>query len=346
MLTTSAMNTQHATFPVVPTAASYPKNQQPTVSVVVPTFNEAKNLPHVLPAIPNWVDEVILVDGRSTDDTVEVARRLIPSIRVVMEKRKGKGAALQAGFAAASGDIIVMIDADGSTDPAEIPAYVGALLSGADFAKGSRFLQGGGTADMEFHRRFGNWGLTMMVRVLFGSAYTDLCYGYNAFWARVLPLLDLDGDGFEIETMMNIRALKAGLSIAEIPSFEDERIHGASNLRTFPDGWRVLKTIVKEWAKNRGARAVQRNRKFEAEDAFTPAVQSLFQEALALSRSCEHLSTEAYEKAAESLRLTYRALLNQETNSAAIRRLQTRYRKHYNNDAVWAFLEECACISC
>ena len=120
----------------------------PKVSVIVPTKNEAKNLAHVLPRIPAWVGEIVLVDGYSTDNTVAVALSLIPSIRVVNQDRPGKGAALRCGIQAARGDIIVTLDADGSADPAEIPTFVGALLSGADFVKGSRFTQGGGTTDM------------------------------------------------------------------------------------------------------------------------------------------------------------------------------------------------------
>ncbi len=213
------------------------------VSVVIPAKNEAKNLPHVLPRIPDWVDEVLLVDGHSTDGTPEVARSLLPAIRIVEQEGKGKGAALRSGFAAATGDIIVMLDADGSMDPAEIHAYVGQLLAGADFVKGSRFTQGGGTSDMTALRRAGNWGLTLLVRGLFGGRFSDLCYGYAAFWARVLPALALKADGFEIETEMNLRALQAKLRVAEVASFEADRIHGESNLRTFPDGWRVTKAI-------------------------------------------------------------------------------------------------------
>lgn len=216
------------------------------VSVIIPALNEADNLPYVLPRIPAWVDEVLLVDGHSTDDTVTVARQLRPDIRIVEQQGKGKGAALRSGFAVATGDILVMLDADGSTDPAEMGLFAQVLCNGADFVKASRFMQGAGTADMPLYRQFGNEALTILVRLLFGGRFSDLCYGYNAFWARVLPLLDLDGDGFEIETMMNVRALRAGLKVVEMPSFEAERVHGVGRLRTIPDGWRVLKTIVKE----------------------------------------------------------------------------------------------------
>lgn len=147
-----------------------PADYVPAVSVVVPTLNEAENLPHVLPFIPHWVDEILLVDGHSTDGTVEVAYQLLPEIRIVQQEGRGKGAALRTGFAAAMGDIIVMLDADGSTDPAEIPMFVSALLAGADFAKGSRFAQGGGTADMPWYRQFGNKCFVMLVRMLFGGS--------------------------------------------------------------------------------------------------------------------------------------------------------------------------------
>ena len=217
-----------------------------TVTVIVPTLNEAKNLPHVLPRIPAWVTEVVLVDGGSGDGTVDVARELMPEIIVIGQERPGKGAALQAGFRAATGDIIVTIDADGSTDPAEIPAFVGCLLAGADFVKGSRFVQGGGTDDMDLLRQTGNWALRGLVRLGFGGSYSDLCYGYNAFWRRVLPVIDGDADGFEIETLMNIRVLAAGMKVAEVPSHEAPRIHGTSNLNTWSDGFRVLRTIARE----------------------------------------------------------------------------------------------------
>lgn len=233
--------------PRPPDAHSPHPGEWPTISVVVPTVNEAANLPYVLPRIPDWVHEVILVDGESTDGTVDVARVLLPSLRVIEQPRNGKGQALIAGITASTGEVVVTLDADGSADPAEIPAFVGALLSGADFAKGTRFVQGGGTTDMEWYRSTGNHGLKLLARALFGVRFSDLCYGYNAFWRDRVHQLALDCDGFEIETLMALRAVKAHHRITEVASFESPRVHGRSNLRTFRDGFRVLRTIVREW---------------------------------------------------------------------------------------------------
>ena len=218
----------------------------PRVSVVIAAKNEAPNLDHVFAGIPGWVDEILLVDGNSTDDSVAVARRICPAVRIILQEGRGKGDALRAGFAAATGDIIVAMDADGSTDGAEIPRFVAALVTGADFVKGSRFACGGGSDDITLERRLGNMILSRLVNILFGTRYTDLCYGYNAFWARYLPRLDLDCDGFEVETVMNVRAAKAGLWIHEVPSHEHSRRHGVSNLHIVRDGWRIAKVIVRE----------------------------------------------------------------------------------------------------
>ncbi|MFE7776725.1 glycosyltransferase family 2 protein [Streptomyces sp. NPDC057445] len=218
----------------------------PPVSVVIPAMNEAENLPYVFETLPEWIHEVVLVDGNSTDDTVNVARELWPEVKVVKQVGKGKGDALISGFAACTGDIIVMVDADGSADGQEIVSYVSALVGGADFAKGSRFANGGGTDDMTPVRKLGNRLLCAVVNAKFGARYTDLCYGYNAFWRHCLDRITLDCTGFEIETLMNIRVVKAGLRVQEVPSHEYLRIHGVSNLSAVRDGLRVLKVILKE----------------------------------------------------------------------------------------------------
>jgi glycosyltransferase involved in cell wall biosynthesis len=231
----------------------------PTVSVVIPALNEERNIPHVFERIPEDIHQVILVDGRSVDNTVEVARKMRPDVSVVLQTRKGKGNALACGFEAATGDIIAMVDADGSADPGEIPQFVRALVDGADFAKGTRFSLGGGSDDITRLRKLGNDVLTKFFNVCYNRDYSDLCYGYNVFWRRHLPALALDasspppasggslwGDGFEVETLIHVRAAKAGLCVAEVRSHEYSRIHGVSNLNATRDGLRVVRTILAE----------------------------------------------------------------------------------------------------
>lgn len=239
----------HDTRPVVA--------RSPRVSVVIPTYNEAKNLAHVMGGLPDGLHEVIVVDGHSVDGTVDVARSLRSDVRIVLQNRRGKGNAMACGFAAVTGDVVVMLDADGSADPAEIPLFVAALVDGADFAKGTRFAHGGGSTDITEVRAWGNRWLNRLANGLFGTQYTDLCYGYNAFWRYCLESLELDprpstvggklwGDGFEIETIINTRMAKCGMSIREVPSFEHPRIFGESNLNTWRDGLRVLRALVVE----------------------------------------------------------------------------------------------------
>jgi glycosyltransferase involved in cell wall biosynthesis len=237
-------------------------SERPRVSVVIPALNEERNLPFVAAKMPEDVDEIVFVNGASVDNTAVVARELWPDGIHVRQTRKGKGNALACGFKAATGDIIVMIDADGSTDPLEIPRYVSALVSGADFAKGSRFIQGGGSSDITKFRRLGNWGLNALVNVLFSTKYTDLCYGYNAFWRHCLDVMRLPdvadeapqwGDGFEVETLINVRVAANNLSIAEVCSYEKNRIHGVSNLNAVRDGTRVLRTIRREYFQARAS---------------------------------------------------------------------------------------------
>ena len=217
-----------------------------TVSVVIPTLNEAENLAFVLNTIPAWVNEIIIVDGRSTDDSVRVAKVLRPDVRIINEPRRGKGAALRAGLAAASGDIRIMMDADGSMDGADIQAFRDALVSGADYVKGSRFRAQGGSADITPLRRFGDWGICLIVRTLFGAKYTDGTYGFKAVRADCLDKIRIDTDGFEVELLIDIRAHRAGLRTVEVPCFETHRIHGNSNLHAVRDGLRCLRIIVRE----------------------------------------------------------------------------------------------------
>jgi glycosyltransferase involved in cell wall biosynthesis len=274
----------------------------PRVSVVVPTLNEARNLPYVFSRLPADIYEVIVVDGHSVDDTVAVARQLRPDVRVVNQTRRGKGNALACGFEAATGDVIAMVDADGSADPGELPKFVDALLSGADFAKGTRFAAGGGSSDITRLRRLGNHLLGAVVNLCYRTHYSDLCYGYNVFWRKHVPVLGLDiasppsqkddgrlwGDGFEIETLIHMRVAEEGLCVVEVPSFEHPRIHGVSNLDAFSDGLRVLTIILVERRRARRHYRSRRRRASRAQTAvaLTRALSRLRRPSRACSTSC------------------------------------------------------------
>jgi len=218
-----------------------------TVSIIVPARNEAANLAELFDQLPPAY-EVIVVDGGSVDGTAEVARRLLPSVRIVEQTGRGKGDAMRAGLFAATGDISVFIDADGSNVPQEVERFVLALVNGADLAKGSRFLERGGSTDITGIRRMGNAAIRGIVNQLYGTRFTDLAYGFNALWTRHRDVLGMDCDGFEIETLMHVRAARAGLAIEEVPSFESERSVGTTNLHAFRDGLRIAALLTREVA--------------------------------------------------------------------------------------------------
>ena len=241
------------------TVPSADRRSLPRVSIVIPALNEALNLPYVFARIPEDIHEIILVDGYSEDDTVVVARRLSPDVRVINQTRKGKGNALACGFAAATGDIIAMIDADGSADPRR------SRRSWTRFSTGPISPRARATPRRRQQRHhppatLGQRLLTSLFNFATGSgtqisatATTSSGDSTRPCWASTRrPYLAGDGneqrwgDGFEVETLIHVRVAKAGLAVAEVPSFEHARIHGVSNLNVFSDGIRVLRTILTE----------------------------------------------------------------------------------------------------
>jgi glycosyltransferase involved in cell wall biosynthesis len=219
---------------------------RPSVSVVVCTLNEEENLPYVLPHIPAFVDEVIIVDGQSTDGTVTTARRLRADIRVVNQPGKGKGPALLHGIQEAKGEIVVTLDADGSTDPRELEHFLVPLAQGYDFVKGSRFK--GGLPRNSAIRIVGNIGLTLIFDVLYGKTYTDICSGYNAFWKRTMGRVDLDIPGdFPAEPLFLVRVGRAGLRVKEIAHRDNGRFKGNPKVPVWlRHGTWILMAIVRE----------------------------------------------------------------------------------------------------
>lgn len=221
-----------------------------TISIVVPTLNESKNIKYLFSNIPDFVDEIVVVDGNSTDGTRDEVIKYRNDAKIIIENRLGKGQALKTGFENASGDIVVIMDADGSHDPKELPRLLEPVLDGYDASHGSRLLPGGGSNDFSVFRKLGNRMFVSLVNYMYGSEYTDLCYGYRAFKKDAIDKMTCTSKGFEIETEQSIRVRKAGLKVKEIPSFESQRIHGNSNLNSFKDGWRILDVIVREYIKD------------------------------------------------------------------------------------------------
>ncbi len=217
----------------------------PTVSVVICALNERESLARVLPRIPAWIHEVLLVDGRSTDGTRELARQLRPGLRVLEQPGFGKGDALRHGVSQATADIVVTLDADGETNPEEIPRFVAALQQGYDFAKGSRSASG--FADKPPHRRFGNRAIATVCNVLYGTRFTDLCSGYNAFWRRITERVELwSPDGWNYEPSIIARVLKAKLKVIEVPQQGGSRLGGRSKLSSWGQAFRAIWALLRE----------------------------------------------------------------------------------------------------
>jgi glycosyltransferase involved in cell wall biosynthesis len=222
------------------------------ISIIIPTLNEEENLPIVLREIKEFFCkrkeyryEIIVVDGYSNDATVTIAKKY--GCKILFDKI-GKGSALRKGMKVANGDVIITMDADVSHRAVELGLLIEGIRAGFDVVMGSRFIQGGGTDDMPWYRKLGNKFFVFLVNLIWRTKYSDLCYGYRSFSKpavkKLLPLLKCDG--FGIETEISIKSSKLGLRILEVPSFEKSRHKGEGKLRTFRDGWKILKTILSE----------------------------------------------------------------------------------------------------
>lgn len=226
---------------------SHNTNKPPKITVIVPTFNEEKNLPHVLPKIPPIIDEVLLVDRHSTDNTVAIAKYLYPNIKVIFQDGKGKGNAITCGAKAATGDYFLVLDADGSQATEEIPFYVEKAKEGYDLVKGSRYLPGAGSTDESFFRKILIRIGQIIANKLWNTNFSDICYGMFLIDREKYLSLDIKARGFDIEWELMAKASRKKLTIAEIPAIEKNRLHGKSRLLWFRDGWPIVRTIFREF---------------------------------------------------------------------------------------------------
>lgn len=222
------------------------RNIKSKVEVIIPTLNEEKTIGSVIEQSFFYADKVLVIDGGSGDNTVEVAKEL--GARILFQNSKGKGAALKEAFEYTNSEIIVILDGDGSMRPLEIPMFLKRIYSGADIVKGSRLIGGGGSNDLSMIRRFGNSLFIFLVNIIWKLNFTDLCYGFIAFRKDAAKKLSpiLRSKGFNIETEIIIKSKKLGLKIVEVPSLELKRLFGKSKLNAFRDGLKILLTIVRE----------------------------------------------------------------------------------------------------
>ena len=212
-----------------------------SITLVIPCFNEALGLPHVLEKLPDCIDEIIVVDNCSTDNTAEIARNF--GAKVIFEARKGYGAAYKAGFLAVDSDIVVTLDGDGTYPVEEIPFLINQLIDRElDFISACRFpLQN--SANMDSVSRFGNWFLTFCAKILFGYGLKDSQSGMWVFRGEILQKLRLESDGMPLSEEIKIEAIKRKLKFKEVHIPYYLRF-GEKKIRKFRDGFHNLFFLI------------------------------------------------------------------------------------------------------
>lgn len=219
------------------------------VSLVIPTRNEEGCIGKVLGEIPRkLVDEVIIVDGHSTDKTItEIKKFLKRSDKLVHQSKLGYGAAFLEGFKKVTGDVVIMMDADGSHNPKGIGEIINKLKLGYEFVMASRYAKGGKSDDDTLIRFLGNKIFTWMTNVVHGTNVTDSLYLFSAISKKQLGKLKLESSGFEFCTEIIVKAHRAGLKFAEIPTTERKRYAGKSKVNSIVHGFKILRMILRAY---------------------------------------------------------------------------------------------------
>ncbi len=219
------------------------------LSVIIPTHNEEQNLPVVLSHIPYHpdIEEVLLVDGHSSDRTIETARRVYPGIKILQQTGRGKGNAIVCGALAAIGDYFLVIDGDGSQLPEEIPAYMEEARYGCDLVKGSRYMAGGFSEELTWDRRIVTHIAQFIANKLWKTDFSDICFGMFLIKRSRFIELGIQSQRHDVEWELMAKAAKHNFSIIEVPSYEARRISGRSHVSYFRDGWMIARTIFRQY---------------------------------------------------------------------------------------------------
>lgn len=212
--------------------------------MIIPALNEVESIGQVLIDIPkDRVDEVLVADGGSTDGTQELVRKL--GYQVVTQEKKGFGAAIASGIEHAKGDIIIILNADGSQTLEDIPKLLEKLEEGYDLVMASRYLPGGGSEDDTFLHLVGNKIFTFLCNILYKVNVSDVLYFFLAARKEIFEKIKptCDHAGYCVEVPIKVR--KAGFKIGEIPSFEKKRIAGKAKVKAFTTGFEIITRILK-----------------------------------------------------------------------------------------------------
>ena len=216
----------------------------PKVSAVIPTLNEVSTIKMVLDSLPkDVVDEVLVIDGHSTDGTVELVKSL--GYQVYFEEGNGFGAAFATGAKKATGEIVVFINSDFSHDAADIPKFLEKIKEGYDMVMASRYMKGGGSEDDSLLHYIGNRIITFTVNLVHRTHFSDILYFYLAAKKEVFDRVETKAQGFEYCIYWPIKSHKGCFKITQIPSFERKRAGGKAKVNALIHGTKIFLSIFK-----------------------------------------------------------------------------------------------------
>lgn len=222
-----------------------------SVTLLIPTLNERDGLEEILPQIdPRWVEDILFVDGGSTDGTLDVIRRWGHG-RLVIQKLPGLSNAYWESIPLISSDIVVTFSPDGNSLPQAIPVLIEKVREGYDMVIASRYLPGAGSQDDGPVTAFGNWMFTRAINLLFGGRYTDALVILRAYRMKLLKELEMETEAWDFEPLLSIRCAVYGKRVAAIPAKEPRRIGGKRKMSILFNGWALVVLICREWVRLR-----------------------------------------------------------------------------------------------